>query len=181
MTPSFFFDHPIVTIQESGIHNLGVFAKTMIPAGKQIIEYVGERITKAESERRAKIPVSRHQADQRFGAVYIFELNKRYDIDGDVAYNFAKYINHSCEPNCEAVNIRGHIWIIALRDIHPGEELNYNYGYDSDDYREHPCRCGSARCVGFIVHEDLWSTVQATTRHLREPFSEISGETKTYA
>ena len=150
------FEHPYIEVRESAIHSRGVFAKTAIPAETEIIEYLGEKITKAESERRAQIPLSRHKADRRQGAVYIFELNKRYDIDGDVDYNFAKYINHSCEPNCEAVNIRGHVWITALRDIKAGEELVYNYGYALEDYKDHPCRCGSSRCVGYILNEEFW-------------------------
>lgn len=154
------FEHPYIVIKESAIHSLGIFARTDIPAETRIIEYVGDKITKAESNRRADIPLTRHKADQRFGAVYIFDLNKRYDLDGDVPHNAAKYINHSCGPNCEAVNIRGHIWIMALRDIKAGEELTYNYGYDSEDFDEHPCRCGSPRCVGYIVNEDFWPQVK---------------------
>ena len=90
------------------------------------------------------------------GLVYIFELNKRYDIDGNVSYNTAKYINHSCAPNCEPEIIRGHIWIIALRNIMKGEELTYNYGYGFEDYQDHECRCGSDNCIGYILGEEYW-------------------------
>ena len=70
------------------------------------------------------------------------------DIDGNVKYNTARFINHSCDPNCETDVIRGHIWVIALRDIKKGEELAYNYNYEYEDYEDHKCRCGSNRCVG---------------------------------
>ena len=147
---------PYVLVKDSKIHSTGVFAKKFIPEGTRIIEYVGEKITKAESNRRADIPLSRHKNDASHGAVYIFELNKRHDIDGDVSYNTARFLNHSCDPNCETGIVRGHIWIIALRDIEKGEELAYNYGYGYEDYEEHACRCGSKRCVGYILAEDQW-------------------------
>lgn len=142
--------------KRSGVHGYGIFAKKNIETGTKIIEYVGEKITKAESDRRGPKLVEYAKKHHETGAVYIFELNKRYDIDGHVDYNIAKYINHSCHPNCEAEIIRGHIWIIATREIKKGEELFYNYGYDLDTFDEHPCRCGSERCVGYIVDEDHW-------------------------
>jgi uncharacterized protein len=161
---------PYITVKESAIHNKGVYAKIFIPAGAQVIEYVGEKITKAEAERRALVPLTRHKNDQeRHGAVYIFELNKRYDIDGDVPYNTARYLNHSCEPNCETENDGGHIWITALRDIMPGEELTYNYGYGFEDYQDHQCRCGSERCIGFILDEKFWPEFMALKKDSLDP------------
>lgn len=142
--------------RKSNIHGYGIFAKTDIAKGTRIVEYVGEKITKAESDRRGPKLVQYAKTHHELGAVYIFELNKKYDIDGHVHYNIAKYINHSCEPNCEAEIIRGHIWIIALKDIRKGEELFYNYGYNLDTYEDHPCRCGSGRCIGYIVDEEHW-------------------------
>jgi len=132
-----------IAVKQSRIHSTGIFAKKDIPEGTRIIEYVGERITKAESDRRADIPLEKHKKNSEHGAVYIFQLNKRHDIDGHVPYNTARFINHSCDPNCETDVIRGHIWIIALRDIKKGEELAYNYNYDIEDYEDHACRCGS--------------------------------------
>lgn len=104
----------------------------------------------------ADIPLDRHKTDKTKGAVYLFDLNKRYDIDGDVPYNTARYINHSCTPNCETHIIRGHIWIEALKDIKKGEEITYNYGYDYDDYEDHRCNCQTDRCIGYIIDEDHW-------------------------
>src|SRR3990167_9549390 len=92
---------PYFTVKKSNIHSSGVFAKRDIPKGARIIEYVGERITKAQSDRRAVIPLEKNRKNSDFGAVYLLILNKRYDIDGNVPYNTARFVNHSCEPNCE--------------------------------------------------------------------------------
>lgn len=147
---------PYLTKRKSSIHGYGVYARCDIPKGTQIIEYVGEKITKREAEKRADRDLSKSQEDNDHGAVYIFVLNSRHDIDGNVSYNTAKYINHSCDPNCEAEIDRGKIWIAALRDIKKGEELSYNYGYDLNDYERHPCKCQSHRCVGYIASEEFW-------------------------
>jgi SET domain-containing protein len=143
-----------VVVKKSGIHSRGIFAKKDIKKGTKIIEYVGEKITKAESEKRADQTLKKSKNNKDNGAVYIFELNKRYDIDGDTTYNTAKLINHSCNPNCESDIIKGHIWVYALRDIKEGEELTYDYNYDLEDYEDHPCMCGSKNCLGYIVGEE---------------------------
>jgi uncharacterized protein len=139
-----------VRLGRSGVHGYGLFARDFIPQGARIIEYLGERVTKAEAERREVQRLERLAAGGD-GCVYVFILNKRYDIDGNVPWNAARRINHSCGPNCEAQNIRGHIWIVALPDIAPDEELNFDYGFDFSEWRTHPCRCGAKECVGYIV------------------------------
>jgi SET domain-containing protein len=135
----------------SAIHGRGVYARATIPDGTRVIEYTGERITKVEAERREALRLAR---GRRGGddCVYIFELNARYDLDGRTRRNVARLINHSCAPNCRADTIRGHIWIIARREIAVGEELTFDYGFAFKEWRQHPCRCGSARCAGFIVN-----------------------------
>lgn len=145
-----------IVVKKSKIHATGVFAKKGIKKGEKIIEYVGKKITKKQSELRADLQLEKHKSNKDNGAVYLFELNKRYDIDGNVSWNPAKYINHSCSPNAETDIIDNHIWIIATKDIKKGEEITYNYGYDLDDYEEHPCRCGSKNCVGYIAAEEHW-------------------------
>src|SRR5689334_15716429 len=95
-----------VGLGHSGVHGFGLFARDFIPKDARIIEYVGERITKAEAERREARRLERLAAGKE-ACVYIFELNLRHDIDGDVAWNPARRINHSCAPNCETQNIRG--------------------------------------------------------------------------
>ncbi len=148
---------PLVTLKKSPIHNVGVYTNKDIAKGARFIEYVGEKITMKEAARRVDASQEIHNSNQASGAVYIFELNSRYSIDGNVPYNTARHINHSCDPNAKTDVIQGKIWIIALRDIKAGEEITYNYGYDfSDDYKTHPCRCGSDKCVGFILHKNLW-------------------------
>jgi SET domain-containing protein len=135
--------------KESPIHGTGGFAKTNISKGARVIEYVGERIDKLESLRRC----------QRNNE-YIFALNDREDLDGNVFWNPARLLNHSCEPNCDAVLDDGRVWIIATRDIRAGEEITFNYGFDLEDYKEYPCSCGSAKCIGFIVAEEFFEHVR---------------------
>lgn len=147
---------PYIVVRKSSIHNKGVFAKKNIPKGTKIIEYVGEKITKTESDKRYDETLENHHKNEANGAVYIFELNKRYDIDGNVSWNTARWINHSCDPNAETDIINGHIYIIATRDIKRGEEIVYNYGYNLEDWENHPCCCGTTRCVGYIAEEELW-------------------------
>jgi uncharacterized protein len=135
----------------SAIHGRGVYARRPIPRDTRIIEYGGERITKAESKRREKLRLQRQKRGGD-GCVYIFELNAKYDLDGRTRGNVARLINHSCKPNCRAETIRGRIWIIANTDIAEGDELTFDYGYGYSEWRLHPCRCGAKNCAGFIVN-----------------------------
>lgn len=138
-----------VLIRGSKIHGKGAFAKCDIPKSTKIIEYLGEKITKAESDRRAEaMPKASKHGE---GAVYIFQLNQRYDIDGNVNWNPARFINHACETNCQSDIIKGKIWIIATRDIKKGEELHYDYGYNLDNWQQHKCFCKKSNCLGYIV------------------------------
>ena len=139
----------LVCFHPSAIHGLGGFAKADIVAGTRAIEYIGEKITKAESLRRCE---SHNE--------YIFSLDETHVLDGNVPGNPARFLNHSCDPNCEAEPDSGRIWIVARRDIRAGEEITFNYGYDLDDYREHPCRCGAADCAGYIVAEEFFGHVR---------------------
>ena len=143
--------------RKSSVHGRGLFASQNIKKGFQIIEYVGDKVTKREGDRRADKQINRAKKNKNNGMVYIFELNKRYDIDGDVSYNYARLINHSCNPNCEVVIDNNHLWISAIKNIKKNHELSYNYGYSYDtDYDEHKCKCGSSKCVGYILDEDHW-------------------------
>jgi hypothetical protein len=137
-------------LARSGLHGVGVFARDFIPEGERVLEYVGERITKAEAARREEERRARAAAGGD-ACVYIFELNQRFDLDGDVPHNPGKRINHSCAPNCEAQSDGQRVWVVARRDIAPGEELTYDYGFALRDARLHPCRCGAEECVGYIV------------------------------
>lgn len=157
---------PYIVVKKSRIHSTGVFAKKDIPKDTEILPYVGEKITKREGEKRGDREFEKSRKNKKNGAVYLFSLNKRYDIDGNVPYNTAKFINHSCEPNCEVVLIGNEFWVIALRDIKKGEELAYNYGYDEiEEYEDHPCNCGSSCCVGYILDEILWTKLKSLKKN----------------
>ena len=136
-------------VKASLIHGTGVFARVAITEETRILEYVGERLGKDESWRR-------RQANNFF----IFTVTDDFDIDGAVDWNPARFINHCCGPNCEARMEDERIWIIALRAIAAGEELSFNYGYDLEDYEEHPCHCGSPECIGFMVAEEYFDEVR---------------------
>ena len=145
-------------VRKSKIHGNGVFATKRIKKNTKIIEYIGEKIIKSEGDKRSAKRIKKYLNSEIDGSVYIFELNKKYDIDGSPLYNKARYINHSCDPNCEVEIIDEKIWITAIKDIRKTDELSYDYGYefDSDDFRDHICKCGSKNCIGFIISSDQW-------------------------
>mgnify|MGYP002631247393 CR=1 FL=1 len=142
-------------VRGSSIHGRGVYATRAIAAEEMIIEYVGEIITKDESSSRGT-EQHEHAVASGDAAVYIFNLTKKYDLDGNVPWNTARLINHSCEPNCEAWSRGKRIFIHALRDVAEGEELSFDYGFDVECYEDHPCLCGRETCVGYIVSRTQW-------------------------
>ena len=146
-------------VKKSKIHASGVFATEKIQKNTKIIQYIGDKISKAEGDRRSEKRLKKYLHSKSTGSVYIFELNKRYDIDGAKSYNKARFINHSCNPNCEVDIIKGQIWISSIKQIQKGDELTYDYGYefDKDDYKDHICKCRSKNCIGYIISSDDWS------------------------
>ena len=150
--------NPWLEIGSSGIHGRGGFARCAIPMATTVVEYVGERIDKAESARRCED-----------GNPYIFTINDDWDLDGDVPGNPARFLNHSCDPNCEAQQEEDRIWIVALRDIAPGEELTFNYGYDLEEWQDHPCECGAPNCLGYIVAPEHHDQVRCQLRKSPRP------------
>ncbi len=133
-------------IKKSNIDNKGLYAEKNIKSRKIIINYKGKIITKKETDTNPK-----YDNDK---AIYLFNLNSRYDLDGDFKYNDARLINHSCNPNCEVEGKGLKLWIIAIKDIKKGEELSYDYGFGYDeDYKQFVCKCGAKNCVGYIVRE----------------------------
>ena len=141
----------VYEVRKSPVHGNGVFALRAIPAGERIIEYRGERITWDEATRRAA---------ERGGPVnhtFYFSLADGNVIDGGRRGNDARWINHACEPNCEAYEEDGRVYIHALRDIDAGEELNYNYALIYDERhtpalkRLFACRCGTPACTGTML------------------------------
>ena len=144
--------------KRSPLHGSGLFAACNIKKGEQVIEYIGDKVTKREGDKRADKQIKKAEKNKKNGMVYIFELNKKYDIDGSPLYNKARYINHSCDPNCEVDIVDNKIWISSIRPIKKGEELSYDYGYefDKDDYTDHICKCSSKNCIGYIISSDDW-------------------------
>ena len=142
-----------VEVRGSVIHGQGVYCVEPIEKEQYFIEYVGNRINKEESEKRAWKQFEEHEKNGA-AAVYIFNLTKKWDLDGNVEWNPARLINHSCDPNSEAIQDGKRIFLQALRDIEVDEEITFDYGFDVDCYEDHPCRCGSDKCIGYIVGRD---------------------------
>ncbi len=140
----------LYTIKKSKIHGKGVFAKCDIKAGTKIMEYLGDLLGKDEANERG-LAYEEEALETKDGSVYIFELDEDLFIDGKVDYNDAKYINHSCDTNCEAVQEGNQIFFYATKDIFAGEELLFNYGYALEHFLDHKCKCGSPNCCGYIV------------------------------
>ena len=137
-------------VKKSNIDNKGLYASRNIRKDTKVIYYKGKIITKKETETNPKFDNDK--------AIYLFNLNSRYDLDGDFKNNDARLINHSCDPNCEVAGKGLKLWIFALRDIKKGEELSYDYGFGYDeDYKQFPCKCRSKNCCGYIVRaESRW-------------------------
>jgi uncharacterized protein len=127
-----------LAIRQSRIHHRGVYALERIPAGRKVIEYTGEKISRRETARRG-------QGD----LTYLFTLDKYWTIDGAFGGSGAEIINHSCEPNLYTRICRGHILYMSKRAIRPGEELTVDYLF-SDKIDEVRCRCKSPGCRGTI-------------------------------
>lgn len=144
---------PSIIVRRSKIQGRGVFAGEPIPAGTRIVEYTGARISHAEADQDSDDddPRRRHHT-------FFFAVDDEVVIDGNVGGSAARYVNHSCDPNCETVIARRRVYIHALRDIEPGEELLYDYWYVTDESytlgdlkRIYPCRCGAASCRGTLA------------------------------
>ena len=139
-------------LRNSRIQGRGVFAAKRIRKGERIIEYVGEIITVEEEQLRYDDEsMSRHHT-------FLFQIDEKTTIDSTRRGNIARYINHSCEPNCEAVMEDRRIFIEAIRNIQPGTELTYDYSYEHEgeltaELKEfYFCRCGSDNCRGTILN-----------------------------
>ena len=133
-------------IKKSKIDKNGLYANCNIKRGTKIIEYKGKLVTVKNSEKDPKFDNSK--------AIYLFGINKKYDLDGNFSFNTARLINHSCEPNCEVFGEGLKVWVFAMKNIKKGEELSYDYGFNFDqDYKNYPCNCGSKNCAGYIIRE----------------------------
>jgi SET domain-containing protein len=138
-------------VRRSPIQGLGAFATRRIPAGTRLIEYAGERLTPAQADARyPDIPGERHHT-------FLFAIDDEWVIDAEVDGNAARWINHSCDPNCDAVVDDGRIWIETIRDVQQGEELAYDYRLILEERhtpaakKQYPCNCGTKRCRGTML------------------------------
>jgi SET domain-containing protein len=140
-----------IQVRRSGVHGKGVYALQPLAKGQTVVEYVGEVITWKEALRRH--PSNPDDPNHTF----FFHLDDSHVIDAGVGGNAARWINHACNPNCEADEQDGRVFIRALRNIAPGEELFYDYGLTVDERytpklkREYACRCGAPRCRGTML------------------------------
>jgi uncharacterized protein len=150
----------LIEVRRSDVHGLGVFAAKRIPKGTRIIEYVGERVSHDEADRRYE------EKDENDSHTFLFIVDSKMVIDAGVDGNDARFFNHSCDPNCESTVEKRRVYIEAIRDIEPGGELTYDYQIqreddDPDNIDEvFACRCGFAQCRGTM----LWPTVRRPKR-----------------
>lgn len=142
---------PLFEVRHSPIHGHGVFALRRIRKNTELIEYLGERISHAEADRRYE----NKAVDDNH--TFLFTVDARTVIDADHGGNEGRYFNHSCDPNCESYSHKRRIFIKAVRTIQPGEEMFYDYEI-SRDPADPPdidavfaCRCGSANCRGSML------------------------------
>jgi len=139
-------DQRRIQMRKSGVHGKGVFALQAIPAGTRLIEYTGALITWPEALRRHP-----HDPAQPNHTFY-FHIDDKNVIDASEGGNASRWINHSCDPNCQADESEGRVFIHALRDLQPGEELFFDYGLVIDERytpklkKEYACRCGAPNC-----------------------------------
>ena len=133
-------------IKKSKIDKNGLYANCDISRGTKIIEYKGKIVSVKQSDSNPKYDNNK--------AIYLFNINKRYDLDGDFKFNTARLINHSCDPNCEVFGSGLKVWVFAMKNIKKDEELSYDYGFSYDaDYKNYPCKCKAKNCVGYILRE----------------------------
>jgi hypothetical protein len=171
---------PAYEVRKSGVHGLGAFALRPIKKGERVVEYLGDRVTHAEADRRYE------DHDENDNHTFLFIVDKKIVIDAGVGGNDARFINHSCAPNCESVIEKRRVFIEAIRDIAAGEELGYDYqiGRERGDPPNvdeiYACRCGAVKCRGTM----LWppkrpkkrKRVKAKSRSAR---TKAKGKTKT--
>ncbi len=145
-------EEPLVETRRSAIHGRGVFARRSIAAGTPVLEYTGERVTRAEGRRRYAETTGNRKT-------YLLRLNARTSIDGAVGGGPARFVNHGCAPSCELLVHRGRVFIITRRRLRAGDELTFDYHLVvagdvelATAQRAAPCRCGSSRCRGTMLH-----------------------------
>jgi len=143
--------HPLYVVRRSSVHGYGAFATRDIKKGEVIDEYLGDRITHAQADKRYE------DHDENDNHTFLFIVDKKTVIDAGVGGNDARFINHKCDPNCESEIKKGRVFIVATKNIKKGEELGYDYqiGREKDDPENvdeiYACRCGSPKCRGTML------------------------------
>lgn len=146
-------DRDFTVVKTSRVHGKGVFAKKTIPKGTRIFEYAGERVQ--------KVNLAADLANGLTSLVYVMNLNETHAVDGERGGNDSRFINHSCDPNCEVLYFSGTPYIYAIQDIIEGDELNFDYKYGSEADMEFtsdqklewfPCNCGATSCRGTLLN-----------------------------
>ena len=146
-------DRDFTLVRTSPVHGSGVFAKRMIPKGTRIFEYAGKRVQKAN--------LAQDLVDGLTSLVYVMNLNETYAVDGERGGNDARFINHSCDPNCEVLYFNDTPYIYAMQEIPEGDELSFDYKYgiegdveaSQEQKREwFPCNCGAKNCRGTLLN-----------------------------
>lgn len=138
-------------VRRSGIHGRGVFARRLIREDETVVEYKGEIVSEREIERRYPENMS------GINHTFIFGVEHDHNIDGGAMGNSARWINHSCDPNCDTFEENKRIFVRAIRDIRPGEELTYDYAIEAGEpltralKARWPCWCGAKRCRGTVL------------------------------
>ena len=154
-------DRDFVRVGQSLIQGKGLFAKRKIPKGARIIEYTGERVPLAQLQVEI--------AEGKPASVYMFCLTESTAIDGARNGNQARFINHSCEPNCEAYLFDAQMYIYAMREIVRGEELGFDYQLTpaikgtkkKENTEAYACRCGSLNCRGTMLSQKKNSQIKS--------------------
>jgi uncharacterized protein len=165
----------LIEVRRSPVHGLGVFAAKRIPKGTRIIEYVGERVSHDEADRRYE------EKDADDSHTFLFIVDSKTVIDAGVDGNDARFFNHSCDPNCESTVEKRRVYIEAIRDIEAGAELTYDYQIqreddDPDNIDEvFACRCGFAQCRGTM----LWPTERKPKRSKPKKKAKTAARKKT--
>ncbi len=142
---------PPILVRDSSVHGRGVFATRRIEKGERIIEYLGERVSHEEADRRYELK------EENDSHTFLFIVDSKTVIDAGVDGNDARFFNHSCDPNCESVVEKRRVYIEAIRAIEPGEEMTYDYQiYKEEGDPENidevfACRCGFANCRGTML------------------------------
>jgi uncharacterized protein len=165
----------LIEVRRSDVHGLGVFAAKRIPKGARIIEYVGERVSHDEADRRYE------EKEANDSHTFLFIVDSKTVIDAGVDGNDARFFNHSCDPNCESTVEKRRVYIEAIRDIESGTELTYDYQIqreddDPDNIDEvFACRCGFAKCRGTM----LWPTERKPKRKKAKKKAKTAASRKT--